>query len=59
MGADHARFRKMITPGDQIRIEVEIINTRRSVIRAPGQVLVDGQLASEADLLFMLTDQKV
>ena len=49
----------MITPGDQLRIEVEILNTRGNVIRARGQVLVDGQLASEADLLFMLTDQKV
>ena len=59
MGVDNARFRKMITPGDQMRIEVEILNTRGSVIRAHGQVLVDGQVASEADLLFMLTDQKV
>ena len=59
MGVDNARFRKMITPGDQMRIEVEILNTRGNVIRARGRVLVDGQLASEANLLFMLTDQKV
>ena len=58
MGVDNAKFRKMITPGDQMRIEVEITNTRGNVIRAHGQVLVEGQLASEADLLFMLTDQK-
>ncbi len=49
----------MITPGDQMHIEVEILKTRGSVIRAHGKVLVDGQLASEANLLFMLTDQKV
>ncbi|MDD5678874.1 MAG: 3-hydroxyacyl-ACP dehydratase FabZ [Kiritimatiellae bacterium] len=59
MGVDNAKFRKMITPGDQMRIEVEITTTRGNVIRAHGRVLVDGQLASEANLLFMLTDQKV
>jgi 3-hydroxyacyl-[acyl-carrier-protein] dehydratase len=59
MGVDNARFRKMIVPGDQMRVEVEITNTRGNVIRAHGQALVDGLLASEADLLFMLTDQKV
>ena len=59
MGVDKAKFRKMITPGDQMRIEVEIINSRGNVIRIRGEVLVDGQLASEAELLFMSTDQKV
>ncbi|MBI2438498.1 MAG: 3-hydroxyacyl-ACP dehydratase FabZ [Lentisphaerae bacterium] len=59
MGLDKVKFRKVITPGDQMRIEVEIVTTRGNVIRARGQVLVDGQLASEAELLFMLTDQKV
>lgn len=59
MGVDNARFRKMITPGDQMRIEVEILNTRGNVIRAHGRVLVENQVASEADMLFMLTDQKV
>ncbi|MBI2441885.1 MAG: 3-hydroxyacyl-ACP dehydratase FabZ [Lentisphaerae bacterium] len=58
MGLDKVKFRKMITPGDQMRIELEIINTRGNVIRARGQVLVDGQLASEAELLIMTPPQK-
>lgn len=55
MGIDKARFRRRITPGDQMRIEVEITAARGAVIRARGRVLVDGQLASEAELLFMLS----
>lgn len=59
MGLDKVKFRKVITPGDQMRIEVEISARRGNVIRARGQVLVDGHLASEAELLFMVTEQKV
>ena len=59
MGIDNVKFRRMIGPGDQMRIEVEIVNTRGTVVRVHGRVLVDGQLASEADLLFMWTNRKV
>jgi len=58
MAVDKARFRRMITPGDQMRIELEIINARARVLRLRGKVLVDGRVAAEAELLFMITDQK-
>ena len=58
MAADKARFRRMIIPGDQMRIEVEVIHARARVLRLRGKVLVDGRLAAEAELLFMITDQK-
>ncbi len=58
LGVDQARFRKPIVPGDQMRIEVEILQERGRVIRCRGRVLVDGQVASEAELMFMATDRK-
>jgi beta-hydroxyacyl-ACP dehydratase FabZ len=58
MAVDKARFRKMVFPGDQLRIEVEITNSRGKVVRLQGKVLVDNQLASEAEMLFMITDEK-
>ena len=58
MAVDKARFRRMITPGDQMRIELEVINARARVLRLRGKVLVDGRVAAEAELLFMITDQK-
>ncbi len=59
MAVDKARFRRMVTPGDQLRIEVEITNSREKVVRLRGRILVDAQLAAEAELLFMVTDEKV
>ncbi len=59
LAADKVRFRKMLQPGDQMRIEIEMTNERGKTARIKGQVLVDGQVASEAELLFMLTDEKV
>ncbi|OGV65404.1 MAG: 3-hydroxyacyl-[acyl-carrier-protein] dehydratase FabZ [Lentisphaerae bacterium RIFOXYA12_FULL_48_11] len=58
MAIDKAKFRKVVKPGDQLRIEVEIINLRSRAVRLAGKVLVDGSLASEAELLCMMTDQK-
>ena len=59
MAIDKAKFRRAICPGDQMRIEVEIISHRSRILKIKGKVLVDGKLASEARLLFMLTNDKM
>lgn len=59
MAIDNARFRKAIVPGDQMRIEVEVLTRRSRILKITGKVLTDGQLASEAELLFMLTTDKM
>lgn len=58
MAIDKARFRRPIVPGDAMRIEVTMLNRRARVVRVQGRVLVDGQLASEAELMFMFTTEK-
>ena len=58
MAIDNARFRKAIVPGDQMRIEVEMLTRRSKILKIRGKVFTDGQLASEAELLFMLTNNK-
>ena len=57
MAIDKAKFRKVVKPGDQLRIEVEITNLRARAVRLAARVLVDGAVASEAELLCMMTDQ--
>ncbi len=47
-GIEEARFRKPIVPGDQIRIEVEVINWRPKISKMKGRCMVDGQVAAEA-----------
>jgi 3-hydroxyacyl-[acyl-carrier-protein] dehydratase len=58
LGIDNARFRRMVKPGDQMRIEAEITNMRPKTAKFQARVLVDGVLASEAELMCMTTDKK-
>lgn len=58
MAVDKAKFRTAIRPGDQLRIEVEIIQARRATARVLGKIYVDDKVASEAELLFMLYQKK-
>lgn len=53
LGIDKARFRKPVTPGDQIRFELEVIHHRRGTWRFKGIALVDGKKVAEAELLAM------
>ncbi len=59
MSIDKAKFRRVVKPGDQMRIEIDIITHKTKVARFVGKVLVDGEVASEAELMCMLADQKV
>jgi 3-hydroxyacyl-[acyl-carrier-protein] dehydratase len=49
-GIDKAKFRRSITPGDQIRIEIEVLAFRSRAGRMEGKAYVDGKLACEATL---------
>src|SRR5271163_3376382 len=49
-GIDGAKFRRPITPGDQLRIEVEVLSFRSRGGRMEGKAYVDGKLACEATL---------
>jgi 3-hydroxyacyl-[acyl-carrier-protein] dehydratase len=56
-GIDGARFRKPVTPGDQLRIEVKVVNWRGKVVRMSGAITVDGKLACEATITCALVDR--
>jgi 3-hydroxyacyl-[acyl-carrier-protein] dehydratase len=49
-GIERAKFRRPVTPGDQLRIEVEVLSFRTRAGRIQGRALVDGRLACEATL---------
>lgn len=50
-GIDGARFKRPVGPGDQLRLEVEILREMRGVVKFGAKALVDGQIAAEAELL--------
>lgn len=52
LSVDNARFRGMARPGDQLRIEVEFNRLRMGMAKVHGVVKVEGELISEADLMF-------
>ena len=58
LGIDNVRFRKLVVPGDQLRLELEITKHRQAIWRFKGKALVDGKLVAEAELLAMLGDEK-
>ena len=55
MGIDGARFRKVVKPGDQLRIEVEITKLRSKIARFKAVVKVDDKVASEAEMMCMIS----
>ena len=54
MSIDKCKFRRVVVPGDQLRLEVEKIKVKGNVIVARGKCLVDGAVVSEADLKFSI-----
>lgn len=56
MSMDKAKFRKTVVPGDQLRLEVEVIKLKSKTGQVHTKALVDGQIVSEADLMFALVD---
>jgi 3-hydroxyacyl-[acyl-carrier-protein] dehydratase len=53
-GIDEARFRRQVVPGDQLRIEVTVLNWRSRAVKMQGVCTVDGAVAAEAVITCML-----
>lgn len=57
LGLDNVRWRRPVTPGDQIRFEVELVQVRGATVKMRGVGTVDGQLAAEADMMARVVDK--
>jgi len=55
-GIDKARFRKQVSPGDVLELEVELGRLSSRAGSGHGRASVDGALACEAELLFVIVD---
>ncbi len=54
MSIDGARFRKPVTPGDQLRVEVTKERSRGNVWKFTGRATVEGVLVAEATYAAMI-----
>lgn len=55
-GIDKARFRRQATPGDTLELSIEMTKLSARAGRGRGEARVDGALATECDLLFVIAD---
>jgi 3-hydroxyacyl-[acyl-carrier-protein] dehydratase len=51
VGIDGARFKKPVTPGDQLIMEVALKMNKRGMWKYAGVAKVDGQVVAEAELI--------
>jgi 3-hydroxyacyl-[acyl-carrier-protein] dehydratase len=51
VGIDKVRFKRMVEPGDQIRLEVEVMTVKRGIWKFKCKALVDGQTVTIAELM--------
>ena len=51
LGIEKARFRKMVRPGDQLKIFCEIVSLKGKIAKVQGKILVSEELVCEAELL--------
>ncbi len=55
-GLDGARFRRQVGPGDELILEVEMGRLSARAGKGKGRALLNGEVACEADLLFVVVD---
>ncbi len=58
MGIDGARFRKPVTPGDQLKLKLELVKLKAGTAKMRGVATVDDQLVAEADLMAAVVDRR-
>ncbi len=57
MSLDNIKFRRPVRPGDQLRLEVAVLQVRGSTCRMRGTASVDGQVAAEAEMAAIIRDK--
>jgi 3-hydroxyacyl-[acyl-carrier-protein] dehydratase len=50
-GVDNTRFKHIVIPGDQLRLEVKMVTRKRSIWCMQGEATVDGQIVCSTQLM--------
>ena len=58
VGIDNTKFRKPVVPGDQLRLELEVIGCRRGIYTFSGKAYVEGKLVTESELRATFADKQ-
>jgi UDP-3-O-[3-hydroxymyristoyl] N-acetylglucosamine deacetylase/3-hydroxyacyl-[acyl-carrier-protein] dehydratase len=57
MSLDDVKFRRPVLPGDQLRLEVEMVQFRGKTCRMRGVAFVDGNVVAEAEMMARVVDR--
>lgn len=55
-GIDNCKFRKPVVPGDQLRLELDVVANKGPVWKMHGEAKVDGILVAKADVTATIPD---
>jgi len=58
MGMDKVKFRKPVTPGDQLIFEMKFLKQRSNVFRMSGTAYVDENIVAQAELMATFGEEK-
>ncbi|HEY5615875.1 MAG TPA: bifunctional UDP-3-O-[3-hydroxymyristoyl] N-acetylglucosamine deacetylase/3-hydroxyacyl-ACP dehydratase [Bacteroidota bacterium] len=58
MAINNVKFRKPVTPGDQLVLDIEMMNRRTKVIQIRGKAYVDGTLVAEGEFTAAVVDRQ-
>jgi 3-hydroxyacyl-[acyl-carrier-protein] dehydratase len=59
MSIEKAKFRRPVVPGDQVRLEIKLLQQRGNVWKFSGNALVEDKTASEAEFTAMVTNKEI
>ena len=57
MSLNNVKWRRPVTPGDQILFEVELVHLRRGTCKMKGKGIVDGNIVAEAEMMARVVDR--
>lgn len=57
MSIDEVKFRRLVEPGDRLDLEVELLQSRRGIVKVHGKSSVDGERACEAVITAAIRDR--
>ena len=57
MQINNAKFRKPVLPGDQMIMEIEMVNRRSKTVTMSGKTYVNDQLVAEADFMAAIIER--
>ncbi|MCL0085119.1 3-hydroxyacyl-ACP dehydratase FabZ [Thermodesulfovibrionales bacterium] len=59
MSIEKVKFRRPVLPGDQLRLEIQVTQTRGNVWKFSGNTFVGDRLTTEAEFIVMIADEEL